>query len=148
MLERWADMTTATLKPRQALRCLQATMSTREWNADTADWVMTLLTQAGYGKIELADDQYICVVRDVYYEPDGDYDVEEERAKLATGEYGAYVVILQRLCDCGNFTEIGSLSGIVVEGDYHEATYSTLDSISDGYLREVAVDLMLEHGEV
>lgn len=132
------------LTKKQALRYLQATMSTSEWNGDTADHIVTLLTQAGYPLVELADDQYVLIHRDVYYEPDGDYDLDEERRKLASGELGAYVVTIQRLCECGNYKDGASLSGVVVEGDHHESTYSTIESIGDQYLREIAFALLTE----
>jgi len=128
------------------MRQLQVTMTVREWNADTADHVGLLLRSAGFDTIELPADHQIAIEWDQDYEPDGDYDLEEERRKLISGEYGAYRVFLQRECECGNWITVQSLHGVVVEGSNHDGSYGTIEGIGDGYLREVACDLMIEEG--
>ena len=136
------------IKKDTTLRYLQATMSIREWNADTADHIVKLLTQAGYPLIEMPEDHQIRIEMDFDYVPDGDHDVADERAKLATGEYGAYRLLLQRECDCGNWVTVDSLSGVVVVGSAHDAEYGTIEGIPDEYLRSCALDLILESGLV
>ena len=136
-----------TLTKRQALSALQFSVSINEWNADLRTHLLDLLTQAGFPELVLPDDHQIRIEHDTFYEPDGDYDLEEERQQLANGEWGAYVVTLERECDCGNWVHVGSLAGVVVEGAAHDNTYGTIEGIGDEYLRHVAAALLSEVGE-
>jgi len=83
-------------------------------------------------------------VDDWDYEPDGDYDLEDERAKLASGEWEALVcdayVPDYRIGPNGGYfdgwTRAGSLGGVVVGSS----------CIDDAYRREVESDLAYECG--
>lgn len=136
------------IKPRIALGYLQHTMTAMEWNADTADHIVMLLTQAGFPLITIPKGHRIRIELDTEYEPDGDYDLEEERANLQSGDWGAYVVILERECDCGNYIYVTGLSGVVCEGSFHDGNvYTDMDDIPVGYLRGVACELVAEVDE-
>lgn len=132
------------MKKSQALSALQFSLSTKEFNADMFEHLVMVLGQAGYPLITVPDDHQILIETDQYYEPDGDYDLEEEREKLASGEWGVYTVSLQRECQCGNWIHVTSLAGVVVEGSWHDNAYGTLDGICDEYLRHTAAELILE----
>lgn len=79
------------------------------------------------------------------YEPDGDYDLEEERSKLANGEWEALGCIAEtpRVCaHCGGdlkgeWSHAASLWGIVVDVDDRES-----------YRREVERELASEAGVI
>jgi len=133
-----------TLKKSEALRELQILMSTREWSADTADMVRDLLDLAKYPLIQLPSNYQIVIEVDQYYRPDGDYDTEQEQADLNSGKLGAYVVILQKECEFGDWHPVQSLSGVVVEGWNHDNTYGTFEGIADPYLARVALELLEE----
>ena len=128
----------------QTLSAIRFTLSVREFNADTLDHLTTLLEQAGMPLITMPENHRIIVEVDSFYEPDGDYDLEEERAKLQSGEWGAYTVLLQKQCECGNWNVIESLGGVVVEGSNWDNLYHSLDDIPEQYLRECAAELITE----
>jgi hypothetical protein len=128
------------------LRTLQVAMTSYEWNADTADYVQSLLTAGGFPPIELPANYQIRIEQDFDYVPDGDYDVAKEARELAAGELGAYRVLLQKECECGNWNTVQSVHGVVVSGSDHDQEYGTVEGIEDDYLRNVACDLMIEEG--
>lgn len=130
--------------PEQFLSAVRHTVSTHEWNADTRDHFVMLLEAAGAPLIVIPDGYRVNVERDQYYESDGDYDLEEERAKLASGEWGAYAVLLEKRCECGNWNVVQSLSGVVIDNGYADNYYSDLDEIPNDYLRSVAAELITE----
>lgn len=130
--------------PEQFLSAMRHTMSTHEWNADLSDHIIMLLNQAGAPLIEIPADHRVAISLDEYYESDGDYDLEQERRSLQSGELTAYVVRLEKQCECGNWSVIESLSGVVVETGNADNTYDDLDHIPDTYLRSVAAELITE----
>lgn len=134
----------AIMRKGHALSALRFSMASHAWDADLFDHITMLLTQAGYPPITIPDGYRILVEPDAYYEPDGDYDLEEERDKLATGEWSVYSVALQKQCECGSWNVINSLSGVVVETGNEYGTYDELDEIADPYLKHVACELIVE----
>ena len=133
-----------TSTPEQFLSAVRHTVSTHEWNADTRDHFVMLLEAAGAPLIEVPDKHRIAISIDEYYVPDGDYDLEGERAELASGQLTAYCVRLEKECECGNWNTVESLSGVVVASWNADNTYDTLDNIPDEYLRSVAAELITE----
>lgn len=132
------------MTPEQFLSAVRFTVTTHEWNADTRDHFVTLLQQAGAPLIDVPDGYRIRVEIDSYYTPDGDYDLERERAQLESGELTPYDVLLEKQCECGNWNVTQSLGGVVVETGNADNTYDRLDAIPDSYLTEVAAELILE----
>ena len=132
------------ITPEQFLSAMRHTVSVQEWNADLSDHVIMLLEQAGAPLIEIPEGHRITIEYDTFYEPAGEYDLEEERRNLASGRWGAYAVLLERKCECGNWNVIESGAGVVVEddGSNHDNTYEMLAKISDDYLMAVAAELI------
>lgn len=134
----------AIMSKAQALSALRFSMETYDWDGDLFSHILMILTQAGYPPIEIPDGYQIKVEPDYDYVPDGDYDLEEEREKLASGEWSVYVVALEKQCECGTWQYVDSLHGVVVESSNQDGAYSKLDSLSDSYLKHVACELIVE----
>ena len=136
------------MRAKHALHAIQHSLSAHEWNADLADHLIMILNQAGYPLFEIGENERVRIEYDTDYVPDGDYDLEEERAKLASGEWSSYMVAVDVKCgDCGNWTNYkASLFGIVVETSNADGVYDKgeLDNISDRYLKQVACELLEE----
>jgi hypothetical protein len=135
------------MRAKHALSAIQHTLSAREFNADTLDHLTMLLTSAGFPLITIGEDERVRIVLDHDYEPDGDYDLAEEREKLSTGEWTAYDVYVDVKCEhCGHWELYkASLSGIVVETSNADGLYDgEISEIPDEYLRSVACELIVE----
>jgi hypothetical protein len=136
------------MRAKHALSAIQHSLSAGEFNADMLDHLTMILTSAGYPLFEIGENERIRIEYDTDYEPDGDYDLEEEHAKLVSGEWSVYMVAVDVKCGhCGNWTKYkASLSGTVVETSNADGVYDRgeLDNISDRYLKQVACELLEE----
>ena len=91
----------------------------------------------------------IKIVTDEDFVPFGDDEsaIVEETEKIDAGEWTAYGVTLMKKCECCQaWSAAGpSLWGIVIDTvDSDESILTDLTDVPDGYLREIAKELIVE----